>query len=391
MEDILTFNTIEQLLLIATAILLIIQTIYYLGIYNRIHVRSRAVEHENINFSEELPPITVIICAREEVENLRHNLVSVLEQDYPEFEVIVINDGNTDESEDYLVLLNEKYPNLYHSFVPDSSRYISRKKLAITLGVKASKYDWLVFTEANCKPDSDQWLRTIARNFTPSTQIVLGYSGYERGNKMLHKRVAFDNLFHSMRYLGYALAGQPYIGIGRNMAYRKELFYEQKGFSAYLNLQRGDDDLFINKVTTRENTRVETDSNSIVRMEPISRFSDWQEEKIGYVSTSRYYKGIQKYLSGMETTTRLLFHVAWITTLTIGIVNQHWVVSGVAFVAFGIRYTIQAIIINRTARDLSEQRRYYITLPIYDFMQPLQSLRWKLFYLFRKKRNFMRK
>ena len=277
-----TFDTTEQILLAATGTLFIIQALYYLCLYNRIHLRSRAVKRGNVHFSQELPPVSVIICAREECENLRRNLKAVLEQDYPQFEVIVINDGNTDESEDYLTLLEEKYPHLYHSFVPDSSRYISRKKLAATLGVKASKYDWLVFTEANCCPQSNQWLRLLARNFTSRTQVVLGYSGYERGKGWLHKRVAFDNLFTSMRYLGFALAGSPYMGIGRNLAYRKELFYEHKGFSAHLNLQRGDDDLFVNHVVTAENTRVETDADATVRMQPVFRAKDWREEKIGY-------------------------------------------------------------------------------------------------------------
>ena len=139
----LTFNTTEQALLAAVGILFLIQLLYYFCLYNRIHARSRAVKRSDIHFSQELPPLSVIIYAREEVENLRRNLPAVLEQDYPQFEVIVINDGNTDESEDYLTLQGEKYPNLYHSFVPSSSRYISRKKLAITLGIKASKYDWL--------------------------------------------------------------------------------------------------------------------------------------------------------------------------------------------------------------------------------------------------------
>ena len=168
----LTFNTTEQALLAAVGILFLIQLLYYFCLYNRIHARSRAVKRSDIHFSQELPPLSVIIYAREEVENLRRNLTAVLEQDYPQFEVIVINDGNTDESEDYLTLQGEKYPNLYHSFVPSSSRYISRKKLAITLGIKASKYDWLVFTEANCLPESNQWLRTMARNFTSRAQIV---------------------------------------------------------------------------------------------------------------------------------------------------------------------------------------------------------------------------
>ena len=204
-----TLDSTEIIVLATAGGLFLIQIIYYLCLYNRIHARSRAVKQGDTHFTQELPPISVIICAREESENLRRNLGAVLEQDYPQFEVIVINDGNTDESEDYLTILEEKYPHLYHSFVPDSSRYISRKKLAVTLGIKASKYEWLVFTNANCMPQSNQWLRLMARNFTSRTQVVLGYSGYERGKGWLHKRAAFDNLFTSMRYLGFALAGYP--------------------------------------------------------------------------------------------------------------------------------------------------------------------------------------
>lgn len=386
-----TLDTTEIIILAAAGSLFLIQVFYYLCLYNRIHAHSRAVKRGGIHFTQELPPISVIICAREESENLRRNLSFVLEQDYPQFEVIVINDGNTDESEDYLTILEEKYPHLYHSFVPDSSRYLSRKKLAVALGIKASKYDWMVFTNANCMPQSNQWLRLMARNFTSRTQVVLGYSGYERGKGWLHKRVAFDNLFTSMRYLGFALAGSPYMGIGRNLAYRKELFYRQKGFSTHLNLQRGDDDLFINHVATSENTRVETDPNAIVRMQPLLRAKDWKEEKIGYASTARLYHGVQRWLTGFETLTRLAFHAAWIVAMVIGILHLHWLAAGIAFLLFPLRFTMQAIILNETARDLKEQRRYYFTLPIFDLLQPIQSLHWKLHCLLRKKNGFLRK
>lgn len=387
----LIFDTTEKILLIATGVLFLIQILYYFCLYNRIHRRNRAVKRENVHFTQDLPPVSVIICARDESENLHRNLHSVLEQDYPQFEVIVINDGDRGESEDFLTLQEEKYPHLYHSFVPDSSRYISRKKLAVTLGIKASKYDWLVFTEANCQPQSDQWLRLMARNFTSRTQVVLGYSGYERGKGWLHKRVSFDNLFTSMRYLGFALAGSSYMGIGRNLAYRKELFYEQKGFSAHLNLQRGDDDLFINHVVTSENTRVETDANAIVRSQPVFRAKDWREEKIGYASTARFYRGPQRWLAGFETFSRMLFYGTWVAAVVISILNFHWVVAGIAFFFWILRYTMQAIIINKTAKDLNDKRRYYFTLPIFDILQPMQSLRWKLYCLFRKRSNFLRK
>lgn len=386
-----TFDNTEVIVLVTTGILFIIQVLYYFCIYNRIHARHRSVKRGDTHFTQELPPLSVIICTREESENLRDNLIAVLEQDYPQFEVIVINDDDTDESEDYLTLLEEKYPHLYHSFIPDSSRYISRKKLAVTLGIKASKHEWLVFTDAKGLPQSNQWLRLMARNFTSRTQIVLGYSGYERGKGWLHKRVCFDNLFTSVRYLGFALAGHPYMGIGRNLAYRKELFYQQKGFYTHLNLQRGDDDLFVNRAATSENTRVETDTNAIVRVQPVARAKDWREEKISYASTARLYQGAQRWLGGLETLTRLAFHGAWIAALVIGILNSHGLVAGIACLFFLIRFAAQAVIINNTARDLEEKRRFYFTLPVFDILQPIQSLRWKVYCLFRKKSDFLRK
>ena len=157
-----TFNTVELILLSAAGILFIIQLIYYFGLYNRIHAHNKAVRKEEVHFSRELPPLSVILCARNEAENLRKILPAILEQDYPQFEVIVINDASTDETEDILGMMEEKYPHLYHSFTPDSARYISHKKLALTLGIKASKHDWLVFTETNCMPASNQWLKIMA-------------------------------------------------------------------------------------------------------------------------------------------------------------------------------------------------------------------------------------
>lgn len=386
-----TFSMAELILLSVAGVFLIIQYIYYLGIYNRIHMRNITDRKNELHFTKELPPLSVVICARNESENLRRFLPAILEQDYPQFEVIVINDGSTDESEAVLSAFEEKYQHLYHSFTPDSARYISRKKLALTLGIKASKHDWLVFTEANCQPASNQWLRLMARNFTPHTQIVLGYSGYERGKGWLHKRISFNTLFTSLRYLGFALAGKPYMGLGRNLAYRKELFFKQKGYSTHLNLQRGEDDLFINQIANTENTRVETNARAIMRMQPIERYKDWKEERVSYMATARYYKGAQRYLLGFETCSRLLFYVACITGIVFGIIHSHWLVAGIAFFIWLLRYTVQAIVINKTATDQEENRHYYFSLLLFDLLQPLQTLQFKLYRLYRCKGDFMRR
>ena len=156
-------------------------------------------------------------------------------------------------------------------------------------------------------------------------------------------------------------------------------------------MQRGDDDLFINHIATPENTRVETDVNAIMRTQPVLRAKDWREEKISYTSTARLYHGAQRWLAGFETFSRLIFYGCWVAALVIGILHFHWFVAGVAFLLWLLRFTTQAIIINKTAKELDDKRRYYFTLPVFDLLQPMQSLRWKLYCLFRKKSDFLRK
>lgn len=386
-----TFNTAELILLSAAGVLTIIQLTYYLGLYNRIHRRNLASQKGELHFSNELPPLSVIICARNESENLRNFLPSILEQDYPNFEVIVINDGSTDQSEEALSEFEEKYPHLYHSFTPEGARYISRKKLALMLGIKASKHNWLVFTEANCQPTSNQWLRLMARNFTPHTQIVLGYNGYEPGKGWRHQRIAFDSLLNSLRYLGFALVGKPYMGMGRNLAYRKELFFNQKGYSSHLNLQRGEDDLFINQIANGENTRVETDPNAVMRMRPIERYKDWKEEKVSYLGTSAYFRGAQRYLLGFETCTRLLLYATLAATVALGVLSSHWMPTGTVVLVVLIRFAVQAFVVNKTATAMGDHRHYYLTLPMFDLIQPLQTLWLRIYRIYRGKGDYMRR
>ena len=181
------------------------------------------------------------------------------------------------------------------------------------------------------------------------------------------------------------------MAIGRNLAYRKELFFSQKGYSTHLNLQRGEDDLFINQVANGENTRVETDSNAIVRMQPVERYKDWKEEKVSYLATARYYQGSQRYLLGFETFSRLLFYAAFLTAIVLGVLHFHWIVASIALFAWLLRFTVQAFIINKTATEQKEQRHYYFSLPLFDILQPLQTLKFRLYRVYRGKGDFMRR
>ena len=381
-----TFNTAELILLSAAGILFIIQLIYYFGLYNRIHVRNKTVRKEETHFSRELPPLSVILCARNEADNLRKILPAILEQDYPQFEVIVINDASTDETEDVLGYMEEKYPHLYHSFTPDSARYISHKKLALTLGIKASKHDWLVFTETNCMPASNQWLKLMARNFTSQTQIVLGYSGYDRIKGWLHKRIAFDTLFQSLRYLGFALAGNPYMGIGRNMAYRKELFFKNKGFSKFLHLHYGDDDLFINEIANRTNTRVEISEAGQMTATYQDNYEAWKELKLQYDFTSKYLHTTAKSIFGIAKFFDYAFDILFVCLWVEGIIHN-WTTAVLASILALSLFSIKVIVYRRAAKILRKPRLFF-SLPFFSFIQPCINLYFKVIGSVTRKKNF---
>ena len=381
--DLTSLNT---LLPASAGILFFIQSCYHLGLYRNLYLHSRKEKQDT-----DTPPLSVILVAKDAASDLQKNLPAILEQDYPDFEVIVIYDQSSDDDcEDVLKLLEDKYPHLHHSFIPDSARYISHKKLGITMGIKASHHEWLVFTEPNCRPSSNQWLRKMARNFTNGTDIVLGYSNYEKTKGWFNRKVTFDTLLNAMRYLGKAVDGHPYTGCGRNLAYRKSLYYEQKGFTSHLNLQRGEDDLFINQVANGKNTRVEASPESIVRITAPHYQKDWHEDKLSYHLTSRLYKGFSRYLMGFETCTRLLFLLMVIVCIVYGILTQSWIVLGTAIMLWLLRYLMQVMVFRKTSIALGE-RKFYSTLLMFDWMQPLWNFRLKLSQRFSRKDEFMRR
>lgn len=379
-------TSLNILLPASAGILFFIQSCYHLGLYRNLYLHSQKDKKET-----DTPPLSVILVAKDAASDLQKNLPAILEQDYPDFEVIVIYDQSSDDDcEDVLKLLKDKYPHLHYSFIPDSARYISHKKLGITMGIKASRHEWLVFTEPNCRPMSNQWLRKMARNFSEKTDIVLGYSNYEKTKGWFNRKATFDTMLHSMRYLGRAIGGHPYMGCGRNMAYRKSLYYQHKGFTTHLNLQRGEDDLFVNQTANGKNTQVEASPESIVRITEPHYKKNWHEDKLNYHLTSRLYKGFSRYLMGFETCSRLLFLLSVIACLVYGILMQSWVVLGTGILLWILRFIMQFIVFRKTSLALGE-RKFYTTLLLFDWMQPLWNFRLKLSQRFSRKDDFMRR
>lgn len=331
--------------------------------------REKKIAKGKVEFNNELPPLSVIISARDEAENLRNFLSSVLEQDYPEFEVIVVNDSSFDDTEFVLDDYQKRFSNFRRTFVPDGTRNISTKKLALTLGVKAAKYDWLVFTDADCHPAGNQWLRSLARNFGKNTEIVLGYGAYQEEKSFLNSLITFDTLFNGLQYLGFALTGKPYMGVGRNMAYKKELFYSYKGFSSHAHLKSGDDDLMINRAANSINTQVECSPGGITWSVPKKSYKSWMLQKERHLSVSMYYKTISKTRLALEPVVRLLFYVSLILLIAFA----YWPIKILAGMLYLLRFGIIARTMNRSSRHFGG-RSYYFRLFVFDIWLPLVNL-----------------
>ncbi len=372
----------------ACAVLFLIQLTYLFYIYNRIH-RKRHKE-ACAETPSETPPLSVIIVTKDSGEALNRNLPQILKQDYPEFEVIVVNDMSAGEDEDILKRLSEKYTNLYHTFIPQTARYVSRKKLGIAMGIRASRYDWIVMTEPYCHPTSKNWLKSLAHEMTPGTDIVLGYSNYEKGpKKRFSRHIIVTTFFQAVRFLGMALAGAPYMGIGRNMAYRKSLYLSHKGFADHLQLKRGEDDLFVNAVATAQNTRVAVSAESIVRM-PTPPFKHiWHEGKMNAIATSRCYKGSARIWNAIETWTCFLFHALSLATVVVSALYAQWIIAGTAALLWLVRMACEMTVLKRTANDLQEHLG--VSLFVLDLLRPWWNLADKISYLFSDKSEFFRK
>jgi glycosyltransferase involved in cell wall biosynthesis len=351
-----------------------IQLYYYCYHYASILKYRKKQRKGIVPFVSQLPPVSVIICAKNESDNLRRYLPSILEQDYPCFEVIVVNDGSTDETADLLQEMSGRYPNLYRTFVPDTANIRSTKKLGLTLGIKAAKFDVLLFTDADCKPAGKNWIAEMARNFTQGTEFVLGYGAYMHEKGFMSRLISYDTLFIGIQSLGYALTGHPYMGVGRNMGYRKETFIRLKGFARSLNIQSGDDDLFVNGNANEYNTRVEISADSVTWSIPKATFKAWYRQKERHLSTSAFYTANSLMRIGTEVLSRALFYLL---TCAIVILSP-WVAGIAAGVILLIRFGVQCLVINKISKQLDE-RRFVTSLLLFDILLPVMNLYIKIF------------
>ncbi len=364
-------------MLVSFGLILLVQLYYYLYYYIRIVFKKKKLATNNRK-----EPVSVIICARNEQENLEKYLPSILNQKYPDYEVIVVNDCSEDESEFVLERLQKKYSHLRTTTIKQDDKFYHSKKLALTIGIKAAKNELLLLTDADCQTESDMWIDKMQERFTNKKDIVLGYGGYFREKKLINNLIRFDTLFIAIQYLTFAAARKPYMGVGRNLAYKKSIFFKNKGFAKHHHLESGDDDLFISEVANKNNTVVQIDHLAITRSVAEESFSNWFKQKRRHTTTGIYYRFGTKWRIFCENISRVFYYPLFVLSLI-------WFKEYYLFIlgAFLFRTVIQLTIYKVAMKRLNEK---YLLLPslFYDFIMPYLNFSFVLANYFTTKRKW---
>lgn len=297
-----------QILLLVFLIAVGIQLVY-------LFVFIVALSHKRGGGGEEQVPVSVVVCAHDEAENLRELIPLLLSQDYLEFEVIIVNDRSNDSTFDYLLEETKHHPRLRMVNVKDTPERVNGKKYGITLGIKAAAHEWILLTDADCRPAGDQWIRSMSRHFTDENQFVLGFSPYMRRPGILNLFIRFETILTAIQYFAFGWMKNPYMGVGRNLAYRKSLFLQHKGFNNFLHVTGGDDDLFVNMYARGRNTRLQLDPESQVYSIPETTWKAYYEQKIRHLSVGKRYRFSHRFLLGLFGGTWILTWFTWLPLL----------------------------------------------------------------------------
>jgi cellulose synthase/poly-beta-1,6-N-acetylglucosamine synthase-like glycosyltransferase len=237
------------------------------------------------------------------------------------------------------------------------------KKFAISMGIKGAKHENLVFTDADCHPKSKHWLSHLAIGLTEPKKIVLGFGGFEKKQGLFNKLYRYESVHIAMQYFSYALAGIPYMGVGRNLAYNKELFFKTKGFIKHRHVASGDDDLLVNEVSNRSNTTIELRKEAHTVSQPIENLSAWILQKRRHLSTGSYYKLGSKLILGLFTFFHLIFYLSFIGVLSME--TMYWL----ALCGIAIKWGVHLSIISVVVRLLDEGDLLLFSL-LGDFFTP---------------------
>lgn len=340
------------MILLYITLVLFIQLFYLFYFFQKLNQHKKS---KNLFF----PDVSVIICAKNEAKNLKKNLPVILNQNYTNYEVIVVDDQSNDETKYVLKDLKERFEKLKIVTIEDNVHHRRGKKFALTLGIKTAKFEYVLLTDADCIPNSKRWISEMIQA-AHNKDIVLGYSNYEKKKGILNKLIRFDTFIIGANYLSFVLTNQTYMGVGRNLCYKKSIFFNNKGFASHIHLPSGDDDLFIQEVAKAGNTTISIHKDSHTTSEVIEEWKLWMNQKRRHITTSSLYKPSLKILLLLFPLSQLSF---WI--ITIFMLQQELFFA--LIIALVIKFSSSYIVYYHLMRKL-DVRELYILHPFYEIL-----------------------
>lgn len=374
--QVLDFDIFQFILLGSVGFCILILLTYYFTFFTTFSKLLKKNYTQNLTL-----PISVIIAAKNERDNLNDNLPLILSQNYPNFEVVVINDGSSDGTKDLLKEFEQRFSNLKIVTLEIDERFQKGKKFAITMGIKAAKNENLLFTDADCKPASSNWITSMAPSFDKK-EIILGYGPLKVRNTPLGSLISYETFHTALQYIGYAKKGKTYMGVGRNMGYKKTLFFENKGFAKHQHILSGDDDLFIQEIANKSNVDIVINPDSFMLSDAPTGVVTWVKQKIRHLSTSTEYKLSSKFLLGLYSFAHLFLYFS--ITLFLVLYPDHWLF---AVILISFKWFIQWIIMFKPARLLSANKIAF-ALPYYDLLYTIYLLLFALLKPFSKPKTW---
>lgn len=371
------FNTVGFYFAIILGIIILFQILYYLIVYGRV-----AFFKENKLTTDEkqkyTPSVSVVMCVKDDAYNLEKKLPIILEQEYPNFEVVVVNDASKDETEYVLRVLQEIYPNLNVVNLYNNVNGFLGKKYPLSLGIKSAKNEIILLTESDTMPLNYNWITTMVKGFKQKKDIVLGFTNFEQKPTFLNTLMHYENLTSAMNYLGNAILNNPYMGQGRNMAYKREFFFETGGFISQYNISVGDDDLFINKNANSKNTSVIINKESINLSSPKEKREEWVIQKKKHFKSMSHFKLKDKIISTLMPFTTLLIYVSVALSIVFQFPWQY------AILPLVLKYTFQIIVYYKSSKTLATKQVAFLS-PLLEVLFLFINTTIRFFTLFTKK------
>lgn len=334
----------EQLIFAALVVCWLIQLVYWLYFLVRPGRPQLPVPDPS-----PWPPVSIVICARNEEHNLMEHLHLVIDQDYPNFEVVVVNDSSWDDTGTILKAFKLQYDSRLHLVNLDEAKQsMGGKKFALTLGIKAAKHELILLTDADCRPRSRHWIREMVRVKQEGKEIVLGFSPYRKTRGLLNKLIRFDAFMIALHYFGFASRGKAYMGVGRNLMYTKELFFRIGGFRTHYTLASGDDDLFVQEAARGHNVAWSLHPDAFTESPAKPTWGTWFTQKMRHFTTAPRYKRVFRWLLALGPLSYLLM-----LGLAVSCFIMHTLVLVVVGLLF-VRWVVQWTILHRASRQLQQ-------------------------------------